>query len=159
MFLAAIAVAAFVSVALAPAATTDADAVKAARLAQNAAIALHKVDAIASFWTEDVTICRGLGLQLAGKAAYRKLFQDDSSSPTTVIYQRWPDSIVVSPLWPLAFESGTWTGHTGGITGPTVISGRYSAQWVKRDGRWLIRAEVFVAIDGAGPGRDFKAAP
>jgi hypothetical protein len=38
------------------------------------------------------------------------------------------------------------------VRGPVVIGGRYSAQWVKRGGRWLIRSEVFVALtcDGAG---------
>ena len=52
--------------------------IKQARLQQNAAIVRHDLEAIASYWTDDVTICRGLGLQLAGKAAYRKLFEGDS---------------------------------------------------------------------------------
>ena len=47
----------------------------------------------------------------------------------------------------------------GKADGPVVISGRYSAQWVKRDGNWLIRSEVFVALDGAGIGKDLKATP
>jgi ketosteroid isomerase-like protein len=140
-------------------AATDEDAIKAARLQQNAAIAAHQVEAVASFWTDDVTICRGLGAQLAGKAAYRKLFEADIPSPTVIVYERLPDSIAVSPLWPLAFETGGWSGHLGSATGPIVISGRYSAQWVKRGERWLIRSEVFVALDGAGEGRQFKAAP
>ena len=61
-------------------------AIKSARLRQNDAIANHRVDEAASYWTDDVTICRGLGLQLAGKAAYRKLFEDDNP--------RSPDQIV-----------------------------------------------------------------
>lgn len=36
---------------------------------------------------------------------------------------------------------------------------RYSAQWVKRDGKWFIRSEVYVALDGGGAGLEFKAAP
>ena len=40
-----------------------------------------------------------------------------------------------------------WEGHLDTITGPVVIGGRYSAQWVKRGDRWLIRSEVFVALD------------
>jgi len=60
-------------------------AIKQARLRQNAAIASHDLDAIASYWTDDVTICRGLGLQLAGKAAYRKLFADDDPLSKDVI--------------------------------------------------------------------------
>ena len=143
----------------APGAATDPAAIKAERVRQNAAIANFKVDEVASFWTDDVTICRGLGIQLAGKAAYRQLFESDAPSPAQVIYQRIPDSIEVSPVWPLAFETGTWAGHLGRADGPAVITGRYSAQWVKRGEKWLIRAEVFVALEGAGAGREFKAAP
>ena len=117
-------------------AASDQDAVKTARLRQNEAIVKHQTDLIASFWTDDVTICRGLGIQMAGKAAYRKLFADDLGSPDEIIYQRLPQSIDVSAQWPLAFETGTWEGHLGKADGPVVIRGRYSAQWVKRDGRW-----------------------
>jgi len=45
----------------------------------------------------------------------------------------------MSAAWPLAFEEGDWAGHLGSAAGPAVIGGRYAAQWVKRDGRWLIR--------------------
>ncbi len=140
-------------------AETDQDTIKTERRRQNAAIATYQLDAVAAFWTEDVTICRGLGTQLAGKTAYRKLFENEAPSPSQIVYQREPDTIDVSPRWPLAFETGVWRGHLGGVNGPTVISGRYSAQWVRREGRWLIRAEVFVALEGAGAGLQFKAAP
>jgi ketosteroid isomerase-like protein len=160
-------------------AATDKEAIQAERLRQNAVIAKVRdlqnsaavdsaeakkkiaaaIDDVASFWTDDVTICRGLGIQLAGKAAYRTLYEGDASSATPLVYERLPVTIEVSPHWPLAFESGTWSGHLGSVSGPVVISGRYSAQWVKRDGLWLIRSEVFVALDGAGVGLEYKAAP
>jgi len=135
------------------------EAVQAARARQNLAIANYRIEEVASFWTDDVTICRGLGIQLAGKAEYRKLLESDAPSPKQIVYQRQPSSVEVSPHWPLAFETGVWSGHLGGVKGPTVISGRYSAQWVKRGGKWLIRAEVYVALDGADSGLTFKAAP
>jgi ketosteroid isomerase-like protein len=139
-------------------ASADARAVKAARLQQNAAIVSHDLDEIASFWTDDVTLCRGLGAQLAGKAVYRQLFaNDDPASTGVIIYERIPTSIEVAARWPLAFETGIWKGHRGGAKGPVVIRGRYSAHWVKRSARWLIRSEVFVALSGAG--LDMQAAP
>ena len=133
-------------------------AIKHARAAQNAAILRHDVDAVTSFWTDDVTICRGLGTQLAGKAAYRQLFAEDQGSPTEIVYQRHPTAIEASGLWPLAFETGQWEGRQG-QTGTVVVRGRYSAQWVKRGDAWLIRSEVFVALQGAGAGLEMKAAP
>ena len=65
----------------------------------------------------------------------------------------------VSAQWPLAYEAGEWTGHLGGASGPVIIGGRYSAQWVKRGTRWLIRGEVFVALSCAGVGCNYSAAP
>ena len=140
-------------------ATTDGEAINQARALQNEAIASNRFDDVAAFWTDDVTLCRGLGNQLAGKAAYKKLFVEGARSASPLVYQRLPDAIEVSPLWPLAFETGVWRGHLGDVAGRVVISGRYSAQWVKRGDRWFIRAEVYVALDGAGEGRQFKAVP
>jgi ketosteroid isomerase-like protein len=143
-----------------PSMTADKTAIRHARLEQNAAIVSHNLDAIASYWTDDVTICRGLGAQMAGKGAYLKLFEeDDPNAPDVIIYERDPTSIDVGTVWPLAFETGVWKGHLGSAHGPVVVAGRYSAQWVKRATKWLIRSEVFVALTGTGSGLQMKAAP
>ncbi len=141
-----------------PSAAVDQSAIRAARLAQNAAIVRRDLDAIASFWTDNVTICRGLGLQVAGKAAYLELFRGDDPV-NGLVYERIPGDISVSADWPLAFETGQWVGRRGGRTGPVILSGRYSAQWVKRDGHWLIRGEVYVALEAFAEGKQLKAAP
>lgn len=140
----------------------DAESVRAARDAQNRAIARLDTAAVASFWTEDVSIRRGLGSPVAGRENYRNLFNTDSAAIARgdeLIYQREPSTIEVSAAWPLAYEEGTWTGHLRDVAGPAVIGGRYTAQWVKRDGRWLIRSEVFVALTCAGTGCASKAMP
>ena len=138
---------------------TDEAAIRVARGAQNRAIVAGDVDRVASFWTEDVAIRRGLGQAVIGRTAYRKLFESASSHDSTIVYQRQPTGVDVSPTWPLAFETGTWAGYLGGIKGTPVVRGRYSAQWVKRDGRWLIRSEVFVALTCAGAGCSYEAVP
>jgi hypothetical protein len=76
-----------------------------------------------------------------------------------LVYQRLTKDVDVSPNWPLAFETGIWEGHADTIAGRVLIGGRYSAQWVKRDGRWLIRSEVFVALTCAGIGCESVAVP
>jgi ketosteroid isomerase-like protein len=155
-----VAAAAFFATSVMATTTTEQSLIKHARLRQNAAIASHNLDAIASYWTDDVTICRGLGLHATSKAAYLKLFEeDDPTSKDVIIYERIPISIETSPVWPLAFETGTWKGHLGNAKGPTVIQGRYSAQWVKRANKWLIRSEVFVALAGFGEGLKMKSIP
>jgi ketosteroid isomerase-like protein len=147
----ALACAAFASRAIAD----DAADIRAARVAQNAAIARHDLNAIASFWTENVTICRGLGLQASGKASYLELFRNDD--PTTgLVYERVTDDVSVSADWPLAFETGHWVGRRAG---QPVLGGRYSAQWVRDGQRWLIRGEVYVALQAHGDGKEMKSAP
>ncbi len=139
--------------------TGEAVVIREARIAQNRAIAAADADRVASFWTEDVSIRRGLGQAVTGRAAYRQLFENTANRDSAVVYQRTPDAVEVSPTWPLAFETGTWAGYLGGLKGTAVVRGRYSAQWVKRDGKWLIRSEVFVALNCAGAGCGYEAAP
>ena len=142
--------------------STDALAVRAARAAQNRAIAALDTAAVARFWTEDVEIRRGLGALVLGRDAYKRLFNPDSGAVARgeeLIYQREPANVIVSATWPLAYEEGTWVGHLARADGPALIGGRYAAQWVKRDGRWLIRGEVYVALTCADAGCKSSAAP
>lgn len=128
-------------------ATNDNEAqILAARIDQNTAIAKGDIKRASSYWTDDVTLRRGLGHAVTGKAAYTALL-DLSPNTNSILYSRNPELIEVSTLWPLAFESGNWTAARKGDSS-ALISGRYSAQWFKRDGRWLIRSEVFVALSG-----------
>lgn len=130
---------------------SDVDAVRQARMDQNEAMAVGDTERIASFWTDDITLRRGFGTSVIGKDAYRALI-DTAPNEKSLIYVREPDFIEVSSGWPLAFESGTWTARRGSLDNPPLVTGRYSAQWVKREGHWFIRSELFVALtctDGA----------
>jgi len=140
-------------------AAPDADAIRTRRAEQNAAIARLDFSRVAEFWTEDVSIRRGLGSQSVGREEYLKSFQATAGSAQPIVFQRLPDSVEVSTRWPLAFETGRWEGHQGTLAGPVIISGRYSAQWVKRGDTWLIRGELYVALDGAGVGLAMPAVP
>jgi ketosteroid isomerase-like protein len=140
-------------------AADDRALIAAARVAQNRAIAAGDVDLAASFWTEDVTVRRALGERLSGRAAAQEALQPTGPPASRLVYQRLTREIDVSPNWPLAFETGRWEGHQGSLTGPTTIGGRYSAQWVKRGDRWLIRSEVFVALTCSGAGCQAAAVP
>src|SRR5262245_15294938 len=107
----------------------EAGAVRAARAAQNRAIAARNVAEVASFWTEDVEIRRGLGALVTGRDAYQRLFNPDSAAVAQgkeLVYQREPGSVQVSARWPLAYEEGTWIGHLGRADGPAQIEGRYA---------------------------------
>lgn len=138
---------------------SDQLAIRTARQAQNQAIAENDLDRVASFWTEDITIRRALGQPVEGQVAARQALQPVGDPQKQLVYQRHSTTVEVSEQWPLAFEEGSWAGHLGSATGPVVIGGRYAAHWVKRDGQWLIRSELFVALTCAGDGCEFKAVP
>ena len=137
----------------------EAAAIRDARATQTAALAREDVEAVAAFWTADVTIRRALGHAIDGALAARKAFERAPSAPNHLVYRRVSTRVDVSTAWPLAFEEGDWAGHLGGAAGPAIIGGRYAAQWVKRDGRWLIRSEVFVALHCTEAGRGLAALP
>ena len=144
---------------LSAAAPADRQAIRAARIAQNRAIAAGDLERAASFWTEDVTVRRALGQPLSGREAARKALEAPPAPATRLLYQRLTKDVEVSAKWPLAFETGTWEGHLGTVAGSIVIGGRYSAQWVKRGEQWLIRSEVFVALTCSGVGCESVAVP
>ena len=124
----------------------DAADVRAARAQQNEAIARRDFDAVATFWLDDVQVTAGLGFTLHGRDVYRRAFASDSA----LVYRREPDNVQVNPRWPIAWETGSWTGRRRGQAGSPLLAGRYAAQWVKQGGRWLIRSELFVALDCSG---------
>ena len=125
----------------------EAAQVRAARAAQNTALAQRDLDRVASFWTDDIAVRSALGRLLQGKSAYQNVLAGDS----LLVYRREPDRVDVSDndRWPLAFESGTWTARASG-KGQPVLRGRYAAHWIKRNGKWLIRSELYVALGCSG---------
>jgi ketosteroid isomerase-like protein len=140
--------------------SADEAAIRSARTIQTKAIADGDLDLVQSYWTADVTIRRALGQPVDGSAAARKVLEPaPGSSAAQVIYQRQSISVSVSPNWPLAYEEGVWSGYLGDVSSAPVIGGRYAAQWVKRDGKWLIRSEVFVALTCSGNACKNPAAP
>lgn len=130
-----------------------------ARAQQNRAMAEGDPARAAEFWTEDVTLRRGLGASAAGRDAYRQLMESDLRSPSRMIYERTAFRVEVSDHWPLAFESGSWVARRADDRSIDLITGRYSAQWVKRGDRWLIRSEVFVALTCKAAGCEAMALP
>lgn len=133
---------------------SDADEIRKARLEQTQAMAEGDVDRAVSFWTDDISLRRGLGSFIFGKDAYRALLTPNPDEKS-IIYVRETDSIEVSGDWPLAYETGIWTSRIGSVTGHPLISGRYSAQWVKIDGKWLIRSELYVALKNMDHSREW----
>jgi ketosteroid isomerase-like protein len=135
--------------------------IKESRRLQTLALSKNDLDTVVKYWDPAITIRRALGHPVDGAIAARKLLEPSPTQnpATAIVYQREATTVTVSPNWPLAYEEGKWSGHVGTADSKPILAGKYAAQWVKRDGVWLIRSEVFVAIDCADAGCKAAALP
>ena len=122
--------------------SNDIATIKSFRAASNDAIARHDVDGIAKYWLDDFVQIIGRGVYPTGKdsivASWKTLFKN---SPQ-IAYVRNPGEIVVSDNDTLAWERGKWIGIPSYSKG-----GNYAATWIKRNGNWMLRAELFVSLN------------
>ncbi|HSV12376.1 MAG TPA: nuclear transport factor 2 family protein [Hanamia sp.] len=119
----------------------DIATIKSYRAASNDAIATHDVDGIAKYWLDDFVQIIGRGVYQTGKdsivASWKTLFKNSAK----VSYVRNPNEIVVSDNDTLAWERGKWIGIHSYSKG-----GNYAAMWIKRNGKWMLKAELFVSL-------------
>ena len=121
---------------------SDVAIIKSFRSASNEAIAKHDVDGIAKYWLDDFVQVIGRGIYQTGRdsimASWRELFRTNPQ----VGYIREPKEIVISNNDTLAWEEGKCTGNHSYSNG-----GNYAAMWIKRNGNWRLKAELFVSLE------------
>jgi ketosteroid isomerase-like protein len=116
----------------------------AQREASNQALRAFDEDLNASFSTEDALITTGAGTLISGKKELIKYIQE--STGPRMYWIRTPDEVLVNPKTMLAWETGTWKGYVEGSE-EAVVGGKYSAQWTKKYGTWLIHSQLFVTLE------------
>ena len=132
--------------------TPDPEAqIRAARKRSNEAIAARDLDALADSWTEDVHVVTSRSAEASGREAERAAFEAQFRDRPDVLYVRTPERIEVFVAWRMASEAGTWEGRWTEPDGVVSIGGTYFAKWHRsEDGRWRIRAEIFVPTRCSG---------
>ncbi len=135
---------------------TDEGQITFARLDQNTAIESGDLARVATYWTEDVVLVSSLRPLIIGPKDYQAIFKIQPDGSTPLLYRRDTSKVEVSKHWPLAHEEGTWVAIDKNSSAQPAVWGRYSAQWVKRNGRWKIKGEVFVALTCTGVGCHFE---
>jgi ketosteroid isomerase-like protein len=116
----------------------------AKRNASNQAIRNFDHELNATFSTEDAFITTGLGVLISGKEE-QEIYLKSLKGPR-MYWIRTPDEVIVNPKTSLAWETGTWKGYYEDSDKP-VVGGKYSAQWTKASGSWLIHSQLFVTLD------------
>lgn len=115
----------------------------AQREASNQALRVFDEELEATFSTKEALITTGAGTLIAGKEALDAYIK--SQKDPRMYWIRTPDEVLVNPKTMLAWETGTWKGYVVG-SDEAVVGGKYSAQWTKTSGTWLIQAQLFVTL-------------
>jgi ketosteroid isomerase-like protein len=120
----------------------DVAVIRSSRMASNAAIVKHDIDAMSKYWLPDFVQTIGRGSSLTGRdtiiGSWKQLFR---MSPA-VLYVRKPVQIIMGDNGIMAWETGTWEAKNSYSKG-----GNYSAMWRKIDGEWKLQAELFVSLE------------
>ncbi|MFN1834942.1 YybH family protein [Balneola sp. MJW-20] len=118
------------------------------RSESNEALRVYDNERSYTFLTEDVLITTGNGSLISGKQELRDYVNAAGATDgERMFWIRTPDEVVVNKSRGLAWETGTWKGYSEADDRRSVIGGKYSAQWVKEEGKWLIRSQLFVTLE------------
>jgi ketosteroid isomerase-like protein len=121
----------------------DQELIRKSRQANNEAIARKDAEEMSKFYLDDYVIIRGSVVIERGneenKESWKKIFKE---TPLTY-FERFPLEIIISKNNPnMAWETGEWKGYNTYSKG-----GRSSAQGKKKEGKWKLQAELFVALE------------
>ena len=127
--------------------TATADlAIRLRRASFNRALADADLAAIGPILAQDVVMVTGTDSGvIAGRKAQLMAWKREFAAPDRSIYTRTPDTILVSPVEPIAFEHGQWQGAAAS-SGILIASGAYTAKWRQIGSEWLIEADLYLTL-------------
>jgi hypothetical protein len=121
-------------------------AIRLRRAAFNHALAEADLTAIGPLLAPNVVLVAGTdSALLAGRKAQLLAWKREFAAAERSVYTRTPDTILVSPIEPIALEQGRWQGVLA-ATGAPLASGTYSAKWREIGGAWVIEAEIYLTL-------------
>jgi ketosteroid isomerase-like protein len=137
--------------------SADEAAIRAARASFNAAIASGDIAGIGAAFADNAQLVTGTDSTVyAGKAAQLAVWSQDLKNKSRGLYIRTPVRVTISPLLPMAMESGHWRGVDSKSPNDWA-SGEYVAKWRRIDGTWKIESESYMTTACGGaycPKRD-----
>jgi ketosteroid isomerase-like protein len=134
-------------------AESDEARIRAARAASNRAIAAHDVAGALAVLDDGFHAAISSGAFRTSREEMGRAFAERFEAFPDAVYVRTPVTVEVEADGAVAAEVGEWVGSWTTEEGPFRTGGRYAAHWRKAaDGRWLIRAELFVPLFCEGPG-------
>lgn len=121
-------------------------AIRLRRAAFNRALAEADLAAIGPVLANDVVLVAGTDSALiSGRKAQLLAWKREFVAKDRGIYTRTPETILASPVEPIAFEHGNWQGVSA-ASGAVQASGTYTAKWRLLGGEWVIEAELYLTL-------------
>lgn len=118
--------------------------IRARRAAFNRALADGDLAAIGPLLAPDAILVTGTDSAiLAGRKAQLMAWKREFAAPVRTVYTRTADTILASPVEPIALEHGQWQGVAAGTP---LASGAYTAKWRLRGADWVIEAEIYLTL-------------
>ena len=120
-------------------------AIRARRLAYNQAIADRRADALPGFVVPGfVEVTSGGGITIGADKVRGSYAAVEFRDPAFITYERHTQSIAISANGSVAVERGRWIArYRTATTTEARASGLYQAGWVKQDGVWRVRTEIY----------------
>jgi Domain of unknown function (DUF4440) len=116
------------------------------RAAFNRALAEADLSFVGLILSPEVVLVTGTdSAVISGRKAQLAVWKREFGATPRTIYTRTTQSVVASPLEPIAMEHGHWQGVTDG-SATIVAAGTYAAKWRRYDKAWLLVAEIFVTL-------------
>lgn len=125
---------------------TDKEQIAIFRNASNTALKSYDNEKVLSFLTDDALTTTGNGTLLCGKEELEQYIL--AGGPSKMYWIRNTKEILVNTKRGLAWESGIWNGYNPEIDEEAILTGNYSAMWIKASGIWKIKSQLFVTISG-----------
>jgi len=121
-------------------------AIRLRRAAFNRALAEADLNAIGPILANNVILVAGTDSALiSGRKAQLLAWKREFAAKERSIYTRTPETILASPVEPIAFEHGAWQGVSA-ASGAVQASGTYTAKWRQLGADWVIEAELYLTL-------------
>ncbi len=124
----------------------DKQAILESRKGSNRALKTHDLPAFLSFFADDLSITSGNGSVVLGKDSLEnyltRVFEEDED----LYFVRTTQRVAINDTGDRAWEDGKWVGLRPQTAGWENIGGQYAAMWVKEEGIWKIKSELFVSL-------------
>lgn len=124
----------------------DKQAILETRKLSNRALKAHDLQTFLSFFADDLSITSGNGSVVRGKDSLENYLSRVFAEDEDLYFVRTAQRVSVSDTGDRAWEEGKWVGLRPETPDWRNIGGQYAAMWVKQEGIWRIKSELFVTL-------------